>query len=319
MKNISAFEKRLVLLLILLIIISGAYFHALWVQDAKNTAYLKEAEKQEALAQKLQSTFGNVALRAHSAFVVDLSSRRVLYDISSSEKMPLASITKVMTAMITLENLGANTKIPISKESMSEEGDEGLLSGETWSRDDLIKFTLIASSNDGARALAMETEEVLDKDHSEKNKLTPKFIEKMNAKAKELRMRDTTFYNPTGLDISKTKPGAIGTAKDVATMMQYAITAYPEIFRDTTRPEVSFQSNKKGHIAINTNHAIPELSDLIASKTGMTNLAGGNLAIAFEPITGHTIIAVVLGSSTEGRFLDIEQLAKSSKEVVDSL
>ena len=297
-------NKQLIIILVLVIVLSGSYFHMLKIQDVKNAIIIKEYEKKEIISQKIKSIFGNMSILAKSALVVDTTNKRVLYDRHSSETMPLASITKIMTAIVALENLNPKIKIKITNESLSEKGDDGLLSGEMWGRDDLIKFTLVTSSNDGARALAMQI---------------PNFVYKMNVKANELRMTKTTFYNPTGLDISKTQSGAVGTAKDVATMMNYAITKYPEIFKNTTMTKRHFKSNKKNHEAINTNHFLSLFPNITASKTGLTNLAGGNLAIAFEPIYGDTIIAVVMGSSYEGRFLDMEQLAKSSKEIVNSL
>lgn len=311
-------NKLLFLILFILATLSGVYFNAIRKENQKNLVYLKQIQKQEIADQNIKNTFDKLNIKAKSALVVDTSNKKVLYSNNSDHILPLASITKVMTAIVATELIDKNKKIQISNESLDEEGNNGLLSGEKWDRDDLIKFSLIASSNDGARALAMEGEKILNPKY-DGEKFTPLFVERMNQKAKDLNMPNTIFYNPTGLDISKTKPGAVGSTKDVITMMHYAITKYPEIYKDTTLSKTNFKSNKENHIATNTNHAILELSDLVASKTGMTNLAGGNLAIAFEPITGHTIIAVVLGSSYEGRFLDIEQLAKSSKDVVDSL
>lgn len=123
------------------------------------------------------------------------------------------------------------------------------------------------------------------------------FIDLMNKKAEELNLNQTYFLNETGLDISKELSGAYGSANDVVKLISYALKNNPDLFEATTN-----------NSSLNTNPYASTTTLLIASKTGLTDLAGGNLAVVFDAGFNHPIISVVLGSSEEGRFLDTQKL-----------
>jgi D-alanyl-D-alanine carboxypeptidase len=122
------------------------------------------------------------------------------------------------------------------------------------------------------------------------------------------------FTNETGLD-EKDASGGYGTARDMAYLIAWALHNDPHLFEATTEESASFTSlSDKTHIAKNTDEIVNKIPSLIASKTGYTELAGGNLAIAFDAGLQRPIVVVVLGSSIEGRFKDVETLVQASFE-----
>lgn len=248
-------------------------------------------------------------IEGESAIVYDPDEKSVIYQKNGDTKRALASITKLMTAMISYEYLKEhpNTTVTITRRDLDTLGDSGLVEGEVWKLKDLINFTLVTSSNDGAVALA----------HS----LMPysEFLGQMNQKAKDLGST-MSFRDPAGLDNpTETIAGATGTAHDVALLVAEALKNDPEIFDATDLPEYTFRS-KSGivHKAVNTNKAIAGLPHLMGGKTGFTDLAGGNLAVIVNISLNKPIIIVVLGSSVSGRFVDIQALASSTLEYFGS-
>lgn len=218
-----------------------------------------------------------------------------IYAKNEVERLPLASLAKIMTAVVAIENT-VQEPITISEKSLSQYGEYSLVKNELWRKEDLIKFTLITSSNDAAHALS---------------EIDENFIQQMNRKATELDMKDTFFYNPTGLDISKTTSGGYSSTNDINKLVKYSIIKYPDIFQYTAKPELDLVSHSKiHHIATNTNLSLNKIPNLIFSKTGLTTLAGGNIVVAFQTPNQHTIIVTLLGSSATGRFSDIEKITK---------
>ncbi|MFC1775660.1 hypothetical protein ACFLY0_02315, partial [Patescibacteria group bacterium] len=113
-----------------------------------------ELPKRQA-ATETQNPFENISIEAKAAYVLDLNSGEVLYTKNENQQFPLASVTKVMTALIATE-LAPNSglKIRIAHDTLEPEGDSGFLVGELWRLKDMLDFTLVSSSNDGARAAA---------------------------------------------------------------------------------------------------------------------------------------------------------------------
>ncbi len=230
--------------------------------------------------------YKDIQLEAKSVFIWDSNQDQIIFELNSEEQLPLASLTKIMTVITAKELIPRDTIIIFNKEK--------------WKLDDLIQFTLLVSSNDGASALAH---------------IRDGFITNMNEDAKKLQLLNTYFMNESGLDISKGVSGGYGTAKDVATMFNYAVSTYPNLFDVTKEKSQSFISlNKITHKGLNTNTIIDDIPNIIASKTGLTDLAGGNLVIEFLPKENHSVIIVVMGSSTEGRFADMLTLVNATKK-----
>lgn len=248
--------------------------------------------------------FKNIVLEARAAYVYDLSTGKVIYQHNAEVPLPLASITKAMTAIVASEEASDVPMVTINAEALATEGESGLVAGETWTMENLLAFTLISSSNDGAEAAA----EALSHSTS-----STSFVASMNTKAAELGLSSLSFNNPTGLDIESTnETGGYGSAKDVAKLFEYAITKHSRLFEQTTFVSKQFSSDQFAHDAKNTNTIIGSIPNLIASKTGFTAKAGGNLAIVFDRGLNQPVIAVVLGSSYDGRFSDIERLASTT-------
>ncbi len=276
--------------------------------------YTKQHETKVAKApEKLEEqvpVFNEVPLVAKSAYVYDISTGKVLYKKNETEQLPLASLTKLMTALTAIDLLPRDSNITIKSEFLNEEGDSGLLANESWKLKDLLDFSLVASSNDGARSVAsvIGAVELNTKDYDLGRK---EFIRKMNIRAQELGLTQTYFVNESGLDIGNTS-GGYGSAENVASLIAYILKNRPEILEATKYSELDISSEKKNHTAKNTNTDVGDIPGLIASKTGYTTLAGGNLAVAFDSSMGRPIVVVVLGSTPEDRFNDVKALVDAS-------
>lgn len=268
---------------------------------------------ESALAPGLTSYFDDMSLTARAAFVWDVKNERVLFNKNADEALPLASVTKLMTALVAYELLDDNSEVDISVEAIREDGDSGFHDGEIFSVRDLTDLMLIESSNDGARALSSAAGSAL----VESNDPNQVFIEAMNIKAGEIGLSSTHFKNVTGLDISKTEPGAVGTARDMAFLMEYIITHYPDVVALTSSERTTIDNaDGEYHIVKNTNEAVNDIKGLIASKTGYTELAGGNLVIAFNAGFNRPIIVSVLSSTQNGRFEDAKLLSERARAYV---
>jgi len=258
--------------------------------------------------------FGEVELEAKSAYVFDVVKNEVIFKKNEFVQLPLASITKLMMALTATELLPGNSRITIKKEFLSEEGDTGLLAEETWSPQDLLDFSLMVSSNDGARSVASVIG-ALDLQTDDYNLGRKDFITKMNGKAQALGLKQTYFINESGLD-DGISSGVYGSAIDVSKLLQYIIENHPDILEATKYGTLNISSDDKLHVANNTNVDVNQIPGLIASKTGYTENAGGNLVVAFDSSIGRPIIVVVLGSTIDGRFRDVSKLIEASSSYI---
>ncbi len=252
---------------------------------------------------------------AKGIYVWDIATHRKLYGINEYRPLPLASVTKIMTALVATEILPPNTPITITSADLDEEGDNGLFAGEEWTFKDLLQFTLVASSNDGASAIARTAGEKLfgDATSSDPNVAKALFIKKMNERANDIGLLNTTFANETGLDISATTSGEYGSPRDMAMLFEYTYKKYPELFPPTTHTTIDVTSlTGLPHHVQNTNDDVGHIAGILASKTGFTDLAGGNLVILFDMGNNHPIAIAVLGSTREGRFTDVEALHRAT-------
>ena len=239
--------------------------------------------------------FKDIAVEAEAIYVYDVSTQKVLYQKNANKAFPLASVTKAMTAIIAKDEGEDENIITIDQNAILTDGDSGLQEGERWTLKKLLSFMLISSSNDGAAAISGAF---------------PNFVDKMNQKATVLGLDTMKFKNPTGLDMEESnETGGYGSAKDVAELFEYGVRKYPELFEPTTYLSKEFSSDLFQHEARNTNAALTDIPNSLASKTGYTNKAGGNLAMVFDRGLSEPVIVVVLGSSYDGRFKDMENLA----------
>ncbi len=253
-----------------------------------------------------------LALEAKAAYVIDVATGEVLYAQNATTSLPLASVTKLMTALTAYEQVPPSTVATIHSSDVAQEGDSGLLANEDWKLKDLLDFTLLVSSNDGASALASASM-AFSTSSQDAEVRKSEFVTLMNQKAQKLGLTETYFANESGLDISSTTAGAYGSAKDTAALFSYILNKHPEIIEATRYEYTSFTSiDDFRHPAKNTNEAVNAIPGLIGSKTGLTDLAGGNLVVGMDVGFGRPVIIAVLGSSGDGRFTDVEALASST-------
>lgn len=257
--------------------------------------------------------FSGTSIQAEAAFVWDVQTQKVLYQKNPDEQLPLASITKLMTALVAHELIKNDKSVTIDELSLKQSGNSGFLEGESFSLKNLLDLTLMSSSNDGAFAIAAAAGAILDP-----NNAPTSFVDAMNIRAKEIGLKQTFFRNPTGLDISVNEGGAYGSARDVTFLMEYILSHYPEILESTQIDEASIRSQGGAvHTIENTNPTINQIEGLIGSKTGYTDLAGGNLTIAYDAALNRPIIVVVLGSTRSGRFTDVLTLSEQARLAVE--
>jgi D-alanyl-D-alanine carboxypeptidase (penicillin-binding protein 5/6) len=183
--------------------------------------------------------------------------------------------------------------------------------GERWKVKDLIDFSLTTSSNDGIRAVAIRAGSKLAGTEDADASLDA-FIHAMNKRADELGMKNTYYLNETGLDVSVNKAGAYGSAQDQAKLFEYVLSKHPELLEATQNGRSTISSLDKVHVAKNTDILTNVIPGLRASKTGFTDIAGGNLIIAFDPELNHPVVVSVLGSTETGRFADVKKLVNTA-------
>ncbi len=272
--------------------------------------------KTDGISQPLveHNPFENISLTAQSAIVWDIKHQRALFELNASQVLPLASLTKVMTAITASELMPEYTVVPISKEFLAEEGDSGLHTNEKWALKDLLSFSLAVSSNDASRAVASVIGS-LDSGAGDFTTGRTDFISRMNEKAEKMGLLNTVFLNDNGLDVDSYQSGGYGTARDVARMFEYALRHHPDIVEATRTSRTAFSSlDNIAHSARNTNMDIDNIPGVLGSKTGYTSLAGGNLVIAFDSELGRPLVVSVLGSTADGRFSDVRALVKASRD-----
>lgn len=282
---------------------------------------LFDIQKQDIVATPAQSLkspvnpFEHVSIEAKSAYVYDLRTKEILFSKNEQAQLPLASLTKLMTALVASELISEETIITIEESSIKIGGDNGFRVGERWKFKDLLDYTLLVSSNDGAHAIAMVAGAFVYNTKAQgetKNPLT-NFVYQMNQTAKSLGLTQSYFINESGLDANSLVGGGYGSARDVASLLAYIISVRPFLLEATAYKTLDFISEDQFvYNATNTNISIDNIPGLIASKTGFTDLAGGNLAVIYDAGINHPIVAVILGSSFDGRFKDIEKLVSAS-------
>jgi serine-type D-Ala-D-Ala carboxypeptidase (penicillin-binding protein 5/6) len=276
--------------------------------------------------------FASLTLEAQSAYVYDLATETVLFERYPERRMALASLAKLMTALAARRLLDQDAQMRISAHAIAAQGDDGLLVGERFRTEDVLDIMLIRSSNDAALALAEAGARILGefpagaaaaasttqphtsagREEADSDATMP-FVHFMNAEAQRLGLRETEFFNSTGLDVSEDLSGAYGSAKDVVALAAAFLREAPEQFGATRRTALSLTSiDGFLHKLKNTNDLLHDIPGLIAAKTGFTDLAGGNLLVLFDLGVQHPIAAVVLGSTEQGRFTDMLQLINAT-------
>ncbi|CAM2189688.1 serine-type D-Ala-D-Ala endopeptidase (penicillin-binding protein 7) [Paraburkholderia sacchari] len=239
----------------------------------------------------LHETPDSLMLRSGVAYVVDQNSLEPLFDKNSRAVVPIASITKLMTAMVVLDSKASLTEsIEVTDEDRDYEKNTGsrLSVGSVLSREDMLHIALMASENRAAAALSRYYPGG-----------RPAFIAAMNAKAKQLGMTDTHFENSTGLSSHN-----VSTARDLVKMVNAAYQ-YPLIRQFSTDRSYDVYTGKRNLAYNSTNALIRNPSwDIGLQKTGFINEAGECLVMQ-TTVHGRPVIMVLLDSSGKySRFAD---------------
>ena len=227
----------------------------------------------------------------------------VLFEENADRVLPIASLTKLMTAFVIFEypkQYDLSKAITVSDDVLEINGDYGFEEKE-FSRKDLLYAILIESNNDAAYALAQN---VPFEEEGMEN-----FIKLMNDKAKELNLGKTLFTSSTGLSVN------YSTAREIAELSKIIIYKHLDIFKISTEPSfnISDVSNEFNYSAVNKNELLGKLPNIIGGKTGWTKISGGCIVLIQKNEKEEYFINVILGTdSQESRFKEMEKLSQST-------
>ena len=225
-------------------------------------------------------------IKAKGAIVLDMHTNDILYAKDVHERLRIASLTKLMTALVITDELVPETVTEITSEAFTYNGDRsvtvGLRLGEKWDIYNLLHASLIRSGNDASAALAVAGGGSI-----------PKFVEKMNERAKTLGLKDTSFSNPVGFD----HPNNYSTAYELAVIAKQAFRR--PLIREIITKEFFTLKNADGKertTISNTNHLLNSYLEVLGGKTGTTPEAGQCLFFVVKNDQGHEILIILLGS-----------------------
>ena len=220
------------------------------------------------------------AISAGSYALIETSSGRVLKGQSTDKRFPMASTTKIMTGLLACESGKLDTIVTVTKDALKVEGSSmGLLPDEKISLRDIVYGLLLESGNDAANAIAYYLDGSI-----------PKFAERMNARAAELGLKNTSFENPSGLDGQMHYTTATDLARLGAAAMQN------EEFKkiaSTYSKRVTYNGAKDGRLLCNHNEMLKLYKGCIGIKTGYTKKSGRCLVTCAER-DGLMLVAATL-------------------------
>ncbi len=238
------------------------------------------------------------------SLVTDSGNPRIIFDKSPEQIMPIASLTKLLTAYISLQNYDLNQEVVVSQRAVDTEENTGALKvGEKFTVDQLLHTMLIESNNDAARVLA----EIMGE---------RQFINLMNQEMEKIGLKYTHFVDPIGLDPDFLGQGYnYSTANDLAMLIRYILQEadknpkIAKIFEITRNQkyQITLANGRPHHEAINTNKLLAEFPDTFGAKTGQTPIAGQCLLVILpQPKNKGHIINIILDSND--RFKDMENI-----------
>ena len=266
-------KKSIVLLVAFLLLLAGVR-----VTDAH--AQTPDGFGKPAAVQAVADT-PDYQTKAKAAVLMDAQTGRVLFAQNAGLRLPMASTTKIMTALLTLEQGGLDNYFQVDSDAIRVEGSSmGLQEGDSVSLRALAYGMLLASGNDGANAAAVRISGSI-----------PAFVERMNARAAEIGMADTRFATPSGLD----DPGHYSTAYDMALLAREALQnpLFAEICAQS-KAVVQYGNPPYNRWLTNHNRLLREYPGTIGVKTGFTK-ASGRCLVSCAERDGVRLIAVTLG------------------------
>lgn len=236
-------------------------------------------------------------ISASGVVVMDIESGQTLYERNADETRPIASLTKLMTALVVLEEGDLNEWVQIPKDLPSLEAKKVLVAGQHFRMGDVLTASLVHSSNEAAIALARHisgSEEA--------------FVLRMNERAKELGLVKTSFENPIGFDA----PDQKSSPRDVAWLASYVLRK-EEIRSRMSLPSASIQSREGTQVTLLQTHALlTGQGPVVAGKTGTTDAAGECLLSVIRE-GDRDLLVVLLGSSK--RYNDMRLLLAALREL----
>ena len=256
---------------------------------------LETLETNSNISAKLDSN--NLQLESESGILIEQHSGQILFEHNSHEKLRPASVTKVMSILLIMEAIDSGTlsytdKIPCTEAAAAMGGSQIWLDvREELTVDEMLKAICVVSANDCTVAMA---EYLCGSQEA--------FVEKMNTKAQELGMKDTSFKNCHGLD----EDGHLTSAYDIALMSRELLNKHPSITKYTTIWMDTLRDGKSQ--LVNTNKLIRNYRGMTGLKTGSTSLALYNLS-ASATRAGLSLIAVIMKGPTGAiRFSEAQKL-----------
>lgn len=295
-------KSRMRFYILLIILVAVSWFG---VEVFKEIRPLKDTEVESISFEnrpELKDSVDELAVISKSALSVFVGDeQKILFEKDSSSILAIASLTKLMTALVVFKNYNLKEQIVLTKDAVGEEGNTGFLNvGDTFLVQDLLYPLLIESSNDAAAALIG----IIGKDE---------FINKMNQEAWSLGLTKTVFVNATGLDPDDPKgPINYSTASDLAKLSIYIKENYPEIFEILSLSKFNLYDSRGWfhHTLINTNELLSRNgwpTRVLGGKTGWTPEADGALILILEgPKHKGYLVQVILG--TNDRFGQMKTL-----------
>lgn len=223
---------------------------------------------------------GSLSLSAKSAILINAETGDVYFSKNAEEKLPMASTTKIMTALVALESSNLTDTVEIDRRAVGIEGSSVYLTeGELLTMEDLLYSLLLASANDAAVAIAIEVGGNIEA-----------FADMMNEKALLLGLKNTHFENPHGLDSKE----HYTTAHDLAIIAAKALEneTFAKIVSTT---KYSFDGKNGTRTVVNHNKLLRLYEDCIGVKTGFTKKSGRCLVSAAER-EGLRLVAVTIGA-----------------------
>lgn len=244
-----------------------------------------------------------VPITADAAVLMEMKNGTVLFEKNSETQKKIASVTKIMTILLIMEEIDQGRMkltdlVTVSEHAASMGGSQVFLEPyETQTVEDLLKCICISSANDASVAMA---EHIAGSEDA--------FVERMNQRAAELSMKQTTFVNCCGLDIE----GHLSCARDVAIMSAELLIHHPSVQKYTTTwMDTITHTTKRGDTSFglsNTNKLIKQYSGITGLKTGSTSEAKYCLSATAER-NGVSLVAVVLAApDTKTRFREAAAL-----------
>ena len=236
-------------------------------------------------------------LESESAILIEQSTGQILYEHNSHEKLRPASVTKVMSILLIMEQIDSgklsySDSISCSENASSMGGSQIWLDPkETLTVDEMLKAICVVSANDCVVAMA---EHIAGSEEA--------FVQMMNDKAKELGMNDTTFKNCHGID----EDGHVTSAYDIALMSRELLSKHPDIKKYTTIWMASLRDGKSQ--LVNTNKLIRTYKGATGLKTGSTSLALYNLSASATRDNLSLIAVIMKAPTTKTRFAEAKKL-----------